>query len=99
MTHKIGCKISLDKVPGPKLDVDRVLFSESHSRYLLVFEKKNLKKLEDALKKSKITCSVIGEFGGENILFSKSSKPIIDLRVDKAQKSWFNSLKELVVHG
>jgi len=95
----MGCKISLDKVPGPKLDVDRILFSESHSRYLLVFEKKNLKKLEDILKKSKIKYNAIGEFGGKNILFSKSSKPVIDLRVDKAQKTWFNSLRELVVHG
>ena len=34
MTNQIGCKVSLDKIPGKKLDVDRMLFSESHSRYL-----------------------------------------------------------------
>jgi phosphoribosylformylglycinamidine synthase len=42
---------------------------------------------------------MIGMFGGENIKLNKASKPIIDLRVDKAQKTWFNSLRELVVHG
>ena len=99
MTHQIGCAVSLEKVPGPKLDVDRILFSESHSRYLLVLEKKNLKKLEDILKTSKASYKMIGEFGGENIQFNKENKQVIDLRVDKAQKTWSNSLRELVVHG
>ena len=99
MTHQIGCNVSLEKVPGPKLEVDRILFSESHSRYLLVLEKKNLKKLEELLKKSKASYKMIGVFGGENIQFNKENKHVIDLRVDKAQKTWFNSLRELVVHG
>ena len=99
MTHQIGCTVSLEKVPGPKLEVDRILFSESHSRYLLVLEKKNLKKLEELLKKSKASYKMIGVFGGENIQFNKENKHVIDLRVDKAQKTWFNSLRELVVHG
>jgi len=99
MTHEIGCDVSLEKVPGPKLDVDRILFSESHSRYLLVLEKKNLKKLEELLKKSKASYKMIGVFDGENIRFNKENKPVIDLRVDKAQKTWLNSLRELVVHG
>ncbi|HET9008794.1 MAG TPA: phosphoribosylformylglycinamidine synthase subunit PurL [Nitrosarchaeum sp.] len=99
MINQIGCDVSLEKVPGPKLDVDRILFSESHSRYLLVLEKKNLKKLEDVLKKSKVSYKMIGVFVGENIRFNKENKHIIDLRVDKAQKTWSNSLRELVVHG
>jgi len=98
MTHQIGCNVLLDKVPGPKLDADRVLFSESHSRYLLVLEKKHLKKLEDICKKSAVPYHTIGVFGGEHISFNKEGKPIINLRVDKAQKTWFNSLRELV-HG
>lgn len=99
MTYQIGCNISLEKIPGPKLEVDRTLFSETHSRYLLVVDKKNLPKLDELLKKSKISYKMIGTFGGENIKLNKANKPIIDLRVDKAQKTWFNSLRELVVHG
>jgi len=99
MTYQIGCNVSLEKIPGPKLDVDRTLFSETHSRYLLVVDKKNLQKLDGLLKKSKVSYKMIGTFGGENIRLNKENKPIIDLRVDKAQKTWFNSLRELVVHG
>ncbi|MCV0367436.1 MAG: phosphoribosylformylglycinamidine synthase subunit PurL [Nitrosopumilus sp.] len=99
MQNMIGCKISLEKIPGDKLDVDRALFSESHSRYLLTFEKKNLKKLEILLKKNKISFGIIGHFGGDKIQFVSGTNSIIDLRVDKAQKTWLNSLRDLVLHG
>ena len=99
MTNQIGCKISLDKVPGEKLVVDRILFSESHSRYLLALERKNLKKLESTLKKNKVSFKEIGKFGGDKIQFTNLSKLIIDLRVDKAKKTWLNSLRDLVLHG
>jgi phosphoribosylformylglycinamidine synthase len=99
MTNQIGCKISLEKVPGEKLDVDRILFSESHSRYLLILEKKNLKKLENLLKKNKVSFNFLGQFKGDKIQFTNKAKSIIDLRVDKAQKTWLNSLKDLVLYG
>jgi phosphoribosylformylglycinamidine synthase len=99
MTNLIGCKISLENVPGEKLDVDRILFSESHSRYLLVLDKKNLKKLEIILKKNKVSFKLLGQFTGDKIQFTKETKSIINLRVDMAQKTWINSLKDLVLHG
>jgi len=99
MVNNVGCSVSIEKVPGEKLDVDRILFSESHSRYLLVLDKNNLAKLEDILKKSKISYGIVGKFGSDQIKFDKGSKNIIDLRVDKARKTWINSLRELVVHG
>ncbi|MHA7733736.1 phosphoribosylformylglycinamidine synthase subunit PurL [Nitrosopumilus sp. S6] len=99
MNNQIGCKVSLDKIPAKKLDVDRILFSESHSRYLLTFDKKNLSKVEKILKKNKTAYNIIGKFGGDKIQFVKGTKSIIDLRVDKAQKTWLNSLRDLVLHG
>lgn len=99
MTNRIGCNVSLEKTPGDKLDSDRLLFSESHSRYLLTVEKKNLKKLQEILRKNKTSFKQIGQFSGDSIVFTKENKPIIDLRVDKAQKTWVNSLRDLVLHG
>ena len=99
MTNLIGCTVSLENVPGDKLDNDKILFSESHSRYLVTFEKKNLQNLEELLKKHNVSFKTIGEFGGESIQFTSNSKPILDLSVDKAQKTWLNSLKEMVMHA
>jgi phosphoribosylformylglycinamidine synthase len=99
MTNQIGCKVSLNKVPGEKLTDDRTLFSESHSRYLLTIDEKNIKKLENILKKNEVTFQIIGKFGGKKIHFANGTKSIITLDVDKAQKTWLNSLKNLVLHG
>jgi len=99
MKNMIGCKIYLENVPEENLDIDRTLFSESHSRYLLVFEKKNMKKLEILLKKNKVYFKLIGQFGGDKIQFVNRTQSIIDLRVDKAQKTWLNSLRDLVLYG
>ena len=99
MTNQIGCNISLEKIPSEKLDSDKILFSESHSRYLITFEKENIQNLEEILKKHNVSYSLIGEFTGNSIQFSNDSKPIIDLSVDKAQKTWFNSLREMVLHA
>jgi phosphoribosylformylglycinamidine (FGAM) synthase-like enzyme len=99
MTNQIGCKVSLEKVPNEKLPVDRILFSESHSRYLLTIEKKNLKAIENLLKDNDILFKCIGQFGGDDIQFTSKAKPIIDLRVDKTQKTWLNSLRNLVLNG
>ncbi|MCV0392169.1 MAG: phosphoribosylformylglycinamidine synthase subunit PurL [Nitrosopumilus sp.] len=99
MTNNVGCKTLLEKIPSDKLSVDRILFSESHSRYLLVVEKKNLKELEKILQKHKTVFANIGKFGGTKIEFIHDTKPIVDLRVDKAQKTWLNSLRDLVLHG
>ena len=99
MTNLIGCNMSIENIPGDKLDHDRTLFSESHSRYLITYEKKNLHNLEQLLKKHNVVFKTLGEFGGESIQFTADSKPIIDLSVDKAQKTWLNSLKEMVMHA
>ena len=99
MTNKIGCEILLDDVPSSNLSTEKILFSESHSRYLVVLEKNKLKKTEEFLKKKKISFGVIGKFYGDKIKINHDSKNIIDLRVDKAHQKWINSLKELILHG
>ncbi len=77
----------------------RFCFSESHSRYLLSVSKSNLDAMIDYLKTKKVNFGIIGKFEGKNITFSKSKKVIAKLSVDKAHDKWFNSLKDLVLHG
>ena len=99
MINDIGCNVSLEKIPGEKLDVEKILFSESHSRYLLTLKKKNLKKLETMLRKNNVSFEMLGYFKDDMIQFTYGSKPFIDLRVDKAKKTWLNSLRDLVLRG
>ncbi len=99
MANNIGCSVFLDKIPGESLPVDKTLFSESHSRYLLSVGKNNLNNLKTILEKNNISFEIIGNYGGNSIQFSNNSKPVIDLIVDKTQKSWLNSLEELIMHA
>ena len=99
MTSKIGCQISLDNTSDQKLDPAKLLFSESHSRYLLVVEKNKAKVVLSKLQKFKVSHSQVGVFGGNDMVFSFNKKPIAKVRVDKAHENWFNSLRDLVLHA
>ena len=99
MTSKIGCKISLDRVPNQNLDDAGILFSESHSRYLLVVDKSNLSPVLAELTKSNTTHSHIGTFSANQIIFSNKENQVANLMVDKAHEKWFNSLRDLVLHA
>ena len=99
MINNIGCSVSLDKVPGESLSTDKILFSESHSRYLLTIDKNHLDNLKTILEKNHTSFEIIGNFGGNSILFSNDSKLVIDLMVDKTHKTWLNSLEELIMHA
>ncbi|HEU5220553.1 MAG TPA: AIR synthase-related protein, partial [Candidatus Nitrosotalea sp.] len=97
--NDIGCKVSLEKVPSEKLMPDELLFSESHSRFLLVVKPQDEKKVMSILKQREITHARIGMFSGKEITFQEKSSVVVRVRVDKAQEKWLNSLGGLVTHG
>lgn len=97
--NMIGCSIALENIPQQKMSTDRLLFSESHSRYLLVIDRSNLDAVTNYLRKENLEFGLIGKFQGSSIIFSENNKPIAKLRVDKAHDKWFNSLRDLVLHG
>lgn len=99
MTSNIGCTVALENIPQENMPDDKVLFSESHSRYVLVIEKSQLDSVKNALKKNQVEFGLIGKFHGDNIVFTNNNKQVAKLRVDKAHDKWFNSLRELVLHG
>ena len=99
MTNQIGCNVSLEKIPGEKLDSDKILFSESHSRYLLVADKKNIDDVKQFLSKKKISFAVLGKFSGDQIIIRRKSKNLAKFKINSAQKRYFNGLGDLLKHG
>ncbi|MBI1828412.1 MAG: phosphoribosylformylglycinamidine synthase subunit PurL [Thaumarchaeota archaeon] len=99
ITNDMGCVVSIDKILGQKLKPDEILFSESHSRYLLVIDPKNSDKIKSLLKQKNVSYAFIGKFSGSSIIFRNKTKTITNLRVDKARDKWLNSLESLVTHG
>jgi len=96
----IGCTIDIEKIPCEKnLSFEKILFSESHSRYLLVIDKKNIEEVNHILSKKKITFAVLGKFSGDQINIKHKSKNLVKFRIDLAQKRYFNGLEDLLKHG
>jgi phosphoribosylformylglycinamidine synthase II len=98
MTNNIGCSVKIENISKNKLSDEKLLFSESHSRYLLTIPKNSLTKVIQILKKHHVVYEKLGNFGDDSIIFSKNNKQILDLRVDKAQKIWINSLRDLILN-
>ncbi len=92
MAGGVGCGVSLEDAPARKIPADRLMFSESHSRYLLAVKKNSLGGLESYLKKSGVAYGIIGQFGGQTIAFGDAAR----IRVDKAQGIWQESLEAMI---
>ncbi|MDC0211983.1 phosphoribosylformylglycinamidine synthase subunit PurL [Candidatus Nitrosopelagicus sp.] len=92
---KIGCKIDLKS----SLSYEKMLFSESHSRYILVANKNNLDTIKSILSDDQCSFSEIGIFSGDQIIFESGSNQILELRVDKAENNYLNSLGKIIQNG
>jgi len=96
----IGCNIDINKMPFVKnLSSEKILFSESHSRYLLVIDQKNIIRVKQFLSKKKISFAVLGKFSGDQISITYKSKNLVKIIVDILQKRYFNGLEDLLKHG
>jgi phosphoribosylformylglycinamidine synthase len=92
---KIGCNVDLTS----SLSFEKILFSESHSRYILVLDKNNLDTIKSILSDSECSFSEIGIFYGDQIIFESDSEQILKLRVDKAENNYLNSLGKIIQNG
>src|SRR5438445_528938 len=99
MINDIGCVVSIDKILAQKLKSDEILFSESHSRYLLVIDPKNINKTKSILEQSNAPFAIIGKFSCTGIMFRNNAKTIANLSIDKAIEKWLKSLEYLDTHG
>ena len=96
----IGCDINIEELLYKNdISIEKLLFSESHSRYLLVIDKKNIAQVKQFLLKKKTTFAILGKFSGDQIQFKHKSKYLVKFTVDIAQKKYFNTLEELLKNG
>ena len=96
----IGCDIDIENFPGESsLSAEKLLFSESHSRYLLVIDKKNIKHVKQFLSSKNSAFAILGKFMGDQIQIKHKSKYLVKLSVDIAQKKYFNALEEILKNG
>ena len=97
---KMGCEIDLANLPSNGTYGDEVmLFSESHSRYLLSIDKKNIDEVRNYLTKKNVPFGILGKFSGDQIRIMHKSKYVTKYPINIAEKKYFNTLEELLKHG
>ena len=95
----VGIGINLANVPKECDRMDDLLFSESHSRFVMSVENDKLGTVTNLLESSGIHCGVLGKIGGNSIRFIQGSKDAVNVSIDKAADAWVNTLEGIIEHG
>jgi len=94
----VGATVDLSNVPNECSRIDDLLFSESHSRFIVSVENGKLTEITEMLESSNVPYGIIGKVQGSSIIFSKNDT-VVNIRVDKAEDAWVNTIEGLVEHG
>lgn len=91
--NNIGALVDLDLLLRECDRLDDLLFSESHSRFVLAVDEDNIDKVKDIFNKSEIPYSIIGSFEGEHIVFN-------DIKIGLSEARYaYNDLTRKMDHG
>jgi phosphoribosylformylglycinamidine synthase len=94
----VGATIDISKIPSECPRIDDLLFSESHSRFIVSVENDKLDKVRHMLESSNVTYGIMGKAQGNSIILSKNGS-VVDISVDKAEDAWVSVIEGLVEHG
>jgi phosphoribosylformylglycinamidine synthase len=99
VSSNIGAEVDLINVPNECSRIDDLLFSESHSRYVVSVEKGKVSNVTDLLKGDGIHHGILGKVKGNSIRFTRDGTNVVNVSIDKAVDAWVNTLEEIVEHG
>ncbi len=95
-----GLKLDLRKVKGSTKDAQRLLFSESTTRFLLEVDKSKAKAFEAAMKKAAVACGKAGrvtkeprlEIVGRDPAGGRATHAYVDVTTEKLRTAWQGAL-------
>ncbi|WP_175060161.1 phosphoribosylformylglycinamidine synthase subunit PurL [Thermococcus sp. 2319x1] len=91
LSGNIGFEVDIGKVPAEeKLNPIEVMFSESHGRFIISFEEKNLEKVKALFDEF----AVIGRAGGKRLVF-RCGEEHVSIDLEKV-RGLYNSLPKLL---
>ncbi|MCP8315583.1 MAG: phosphoribosylformylglycinamidine synthase subunit PurL, partial [archaeon] len=93
VTGSIGASIDFSNIPTYGLRIDELLFSETHSRFIIETDSVNMDEFLGIVKKAGITYNVIGKVGGEALKISyKNKEELISISLPDLKDSWLSSI-------
>lgn len=92
----LGAEIDLKKVPSQKLRLDELLFSETHSRFILTTSKSRLRPLLNILRKSRVPFGQIGIVTDGGSLVFEHSDTKIECPIPEMSENWRKTISEFM---
>jgi phosphoribosylformylglycinamidine synthase len=104
INSSLGAYVNLARIPNTCSRLDNLIFSESHSRFLIAVSKDNLSRVKDILSKyskgnNGIHYSVIGYFNSSDSIVLEHCSSTIGLSLDKAIDAYSSSIPRLMDHA
>lgn len=75
------------------LKKDRVLFSESQSRFLVSLKKEHLENVEKALKAREVPFTLLGKTGGDSLTITINNEPVIHQPLKDLEENWRGAIQ------
>ncbi|MEM4311227.1 MAG: phosphoribosylformylglycinamidine synthase subunit PurL [Nitrososphaerales archaeon] len=91
-----GIKVNLDSLPRKTNRVDEILFSESHSRFLIIPRKGRIKELKNLFEEKGIPFVRIGKVYGEELDIFFQGRNLIKLGLDDLLKPYHESIPKIM---
>ena len=96
MSGDIGASVDLSKIPTNCKRWDDILFSESHSRFLVTIKEKNLVNLLNISRNHNIPVSIIGYVGGKDLELKNNDDVLFSSEITYISDSVYSSLSKLM---
>ena len=96
MKGNLGAKIDISSINSKELRLDLLLFSESHSRFILSCEKSHINMIKDLAKSYSVPCYILGQVIKEPLfeIAHKTGKITCDL--EKMKKIWIETIPKIM---
>ena len=95
--NSLGAEIELGEVPGDKMQVDELLFSESNSRFLVTVSRKNLDEFLSVASKTGAKVAEIGRVTdtGELVMVHNRER-VLSCSLEQMRKAWSESISKSI---
>jgi phosphoribosylformylglycinamidine synthase len=99
IASNIGIEVDLANIPNECSRIDDLLFSESHSRFIISVKDSQLSTVIDLLKSNNIHHGILGKAAGNSVRFAQQGTNVVNVSIDKAVDAWVNTLERIIEHG
>ena len=92
----MGASIDLSSIPANCKRWDELLFSESHSRFIVTIKKENLNNLINISRNHDIPVSIIGSIGGHDLQIYNKDDSLFSCDLDYIRSYVYDSLSKFM---